>query len=122
VLRDLVVAFDEDGVPIAETWRAVGDAAWKLGLRRPGYHVIRDLTRAERARRSARKATRAAILGVFEALPSPLVLDQRRAIERLAEARRLERLVLGQHKPLPRPAQSTSFSGKLAPRSKRSSR
>jgi hypothetical protein len=34
----------------------------------------------------------------------------------------LDRLVLEQHKLLPRPAQSTSVSGKLAPRSKRSSR
>jgi hypothetical protein len=121
-LRDLVVAFDQDGVSMAETWRAVGDAAWKLGLRRPGYHIVRDLVRAERARRSARKVTHDAILGLFEAMPSPLVLDQRRAIERLAEARRLERLVLEQHKPPPRRAQSTSVSGKLAPRSKRSSR
>ena len=100
LLRDLVVAFDEDGASMADTWRAVGEAAWKLGLRRPGYHVVRGLVRAERARRRARKATRDAVLGVFESLPSALVLDQRRAIERLAEARRQERLVLEQHKPL----------------------
>jgi len=99
-LRDLVGAFDEDDVPIAETWRAVGEAAWKLGLCRPGYHVVRELVRAERARRDARMATRDAVLGLFEAMPSSLVLDQRRAIERLAEARRRERLVLEQHKPL----------------------
>jgi hypothetical protein len=99
LLHDLVVALDEDGVSIAETWRAVGDAAWKLGLRRPGYHVVRELVRAERARRHARAATREALLGVFESLPSALLLDQRRAIERLAEARRRERLVLEQHKP-----------------------
>ncbi len=98
-LRDLVGAFDEDGVPIAETWRAVGEAAWKLGLRRPGYHVVRELVRAERARHDARKASRDAVLGLFESMPSSLVLDQRRAIERLAEARRRERLVLDQHKP-----------------------
>ena len=98
-LRDLVVAFDEDDVSMAETWRAVGDAAWKLGLRRPGYHAVRELVRAERARRDARKATRDAVLGLFEAMPSALVLDQRRAIERLAEARRREKLVLEQHKP-----------------------
>lgn len=99
ILRDLVVALDEDDVSMAETWRAVGDAAWKLGLRRPGYHVVRDLVRADRARRRARRATRDAVLGVFESLPSPLVLDQRRAIEQLVEARRRERLVLEQHKP-----------------------
>lgn len=99
LLRDLVVALDEDGVSMAETWRTVGDAAWKLGMRRPGYHVVRELVRSERARRGARKATRDAVLGLFASLPSPLVLDQRRAIERLAEARRQERLVLEQHKP-----------------------
>jgi hypothetical protein len=99
LLHDLVVAFDEDDVPIAETWRAVGDAAWKLGLRRPGYHVVRELVRIERTRRHARRATREAWLGLFEAMPSPLVLDQRRAIERLVEARHRERLVLEQHKP-----------------------
>ena len=99
LLRELVVALDEDGVSMAETWRAVGAAAWKLGLRRPGYHVVRELVRAERRRQSARKATRDAVLGLFESLPSQLLLDQRRAIERLAEARRQERLVLEQHKP-----------------------
>ena len=123
LLRDLVVALDEDGVSIAETWRAVGEAAWKLGLRRPGYHAVRELVRAERARRDARRATRDAVLGLFESLPSALVLDQRRAIERLAEARRQERLVLEQHKPSrPSVGQRTSVSGKLAPASKRSSR
>jgi hypothetical protein len=99
LLHDLVVALDEDGVSMAATWRAVGDAAPKLGLRRPGYHVVRELVRAERERRAARRATRDAVVGLFAALPSPLVLDQRRAIERLAEARRHERLVLEQHKP-----------------------
>ena len=99
VLHELVVALDEDGVSMAETWRAVGEAAWKLGLRRPGYHGVRELVRVERRRRSARKATRNAVLGLFESLPSQLLLDQRRAIERLAEARRQERLVLEQHKP-----------------------
>lgn len=100
VLQDLVVALDEDAVSMAETWRAVGEAAWKLGLRRPGYHAVRAVVRAERARREARKATREAAIGLFASLPSQLVLDQRRAIERLAEARRQERLVLEQHKPL----------------------
>lgn len=95
LLHDLVVALDEDGVSMAATWRAVGDAAPKLGLRRPGYHVVRELVRAERERRAARRATRDAAVGLFASLPSPLVLDQRRAIERLAEARRQERARVG---------------------------
>ncbi|MBA3347114.1 MAG: hypothetical protein H0T13_00985 [Actinobacteria bacterium] len=98
-LHDLVVAFDSDDQSMAETWRAVGEAAWKLGWRRPGYHVVRKLVRLERARRRARAETRRAMREVFESMPSPLVLDQRRALERLAEARRRERLVLEQHKP-----------------------
>ena len=98
-LHDLVVAFDSDDQSMAETWRAVGEAAWKLGWRRPGYHVVREVVRLERARRRARADTRRATWELFESLPSPLVLDQRRAIERLAAARRRERLVLEQHKP-----------------------
>lgn len=98
-LHDLVVAFDSDDQPIAETWRAVGEAAWKLGWCRPGYHCVRQVVQLERARTQARADTRQAVREVFESLPSPLVRDQRRAIKRLAEARRQERLVLEQHKP-----------------------
>ena len=98
-LHDLVVAFDSDDQPIAETWRAVGEAAWKLGWRRPGYHVVRQVVRSVRAQRAAQADVRTATKQVFASMPSPLVLDQWRAIERLAEARRRERLVLEQHKP-----------------------
>ena len=115
LLHDLVVAFDEDGVSMAATWRAVGDAAPKLGLSRPGYHVVRELVRAERERRSARRATQDAVVGLFAALPSALVLDQRRAIERLAEARRQERLVLEQHKPPSAAASEDERLGEAGP-------
>lgn len=101
LLHDLVVALDEDDVSIAETWRAVGDTAWKLGCRRPGYHVVRELVRAERARRAARNETQRAFRNVFVAMPSPYVVDLRRSIEQLVEARRREVLVLEQHKPPP---------------------
>ena len=40
-IHALVVALDRDDVPVAATWRAVGEAAWELGLRRPGYHTVR---------------------------------------------------------------------------------
>ena len=83
---------------MAETWRAVGEAAWKLGLRRPGYHVVRDLARAERARRAARRHTRRAAAEAVLSLSSPYVAGTLQALDRLALAQAQERLVLEQHK------------------------
>jgi hypothetical protein len=97
-IRDLVVALDRDRQPYAETWRQVGEAAWRLGLPRPGYHLVRELTARSRRIRAARRATRRAALGVVEALHSPYVVRTRQALERLAEAKSRERLVLDQHK------------------------
>ena len=50
-LRDLVAALDEDGVPVAETWRKVSEAALRLGLPRPSYPHARRLVAIERRRR-----------------------------------------------------------------------
>jgi hypothetical protein len=105
-IQVLVAALDEADVPFAETWRAVGEAAERLGLSRPGYHLVRILVRAERLRRRARTEVRQAALGVVGAIGSPLALDVKIAAEKLAEARAKQRLVLKQHKPLthrPRP-------------------
>ena len=60
-LRDLVRLLDRDGVPIAQTWRAVGEGAERLALRRPGYGLVRQLVRIERRRREVRAATLAAL-------------------------------------------------------------
>jgi len=98
-IRDLVVALDRDDVSMAETWRAVGEAAWKLGLRRPGYHVVRRLAGAERARREARRATRRAAADAVLSIGSAYVVRIPQAFERLERARAKERLVLQQHKP-----------------------
>jgi hypothetical protein len=98
-VRDLVVALDREEVSMAETWRAVGEAAWKLGLRRPGYHLVRNLARAERARREARRRTRRAAADVAISVGSPYVVRIPQALERLELARAKERLVLKQHKP-----------------------
>jgi hypothetical protein len=98
-LHALVVALDRDDAQVAETWRAVGDAAWELGLRRPGYHMIRALVRAERLRRRARTATRAAALEVVLAAGSSRVVDLPIALDALERARAEEGLVLKQHKP-----------------------
>jgi hypothetical protein len=97
-IRDLVVALDRDRQPYAETWRQVGEAAWRLGLPRPGYHVVRELAEHARRLRAARAATRRAALGVVEALHSQYVVRTSQALERLAEAKGRERLVLDQHK------------------------
>jgi hypothetical protein len=97
-IRDLVVALDRDRQPYAETWRQVGEAAWRLGLPRPGYHVVRELAARSRRIRAARKATRRAALGVVGALHSQYVVRTTQALDRLAEAKSRERLVLDQHK------------------------
>ena len=100
----LVASLDEADVPFAETWRLVGEAADGLGLRRPGYHLVRILARAERLRRRARTEVRKAALGVLGAVGSPLALEVKIAAEKLREERARERLVLEQHKPSsPRP-------------------
>ena len=56
-LVDLVRLLDREGVPVAQTWRAVGEGAERLGLRRPGYGLLRKLVRLERRRRQLRAAT-----------------------------------------------------------------
>ena len=95
----LVVGLHVDGRPAAETWRAVGEAAWELGLPRPGYHVVRKLVRVEVLRRAARTEVRAAALGVALALGSTRAVNLPIALDALALARARARLVLDQHKP-----------------------
>ena len=51
-VRDLAVALDRDGEPVAATWRRVGETAAKLGIPRPSYPHIRRVVLAERRRRS----------------------------------------------------------------------
>ena len=60
-LFKLVRTLDQDGIPIAETWRAVGAAFDKLGLTRPGYGLVRRVVRLERYRRRVRAETGAAL-------------------------------------------------------------
>lgn len=95
----LVVVLDRDDVSMAATWRAVGEAAWELGLRRPGYHAVRDLVRIERRRRAARTEVRAAALDALLAVGSSRAVDLPIALDALAHSRAKERLVLEQHKP-----------------------
>ena len=95
----LVVALDQAETPMAQTWRAVGNAAWELGLPRPGYHMIRVLVRRARTVREAKDATRRAAIEVLAAFPSPYVVHLRDALGQLVEAQARKRLVLEQHKP-----------------------
>ena len=57
-LRELVTALDEDGVPVAATWRLVGEIAATAGLPRPSYPHVRRLVADERRRRAARSELR----------------------------------------------------------------
>ena len=57
LLFRLVRKLDRDGVSIAETWRAVGAGANRLGLRRPGYGLVRQLVHLERYWRRIRAET-----------------------------------------------------------------
>ena len=98
-IHALVVALDRDDVPVAATWRAVGEAAWELGLRRPGYDAVRDLVRVERLRRDARTAVRAAAFETVLALGSSRVVDLPIALDALERARAKEGIVLEQHNP-----------------------
>ena len=98
-IHALVVALDRDDVPMAATWRAVGEAAWELGLSRPSYYAVRDLVRIERVRRAARTATRAAALDVLLAVGTSRVVNVPIALDALERTRAKERLVLEQHKP-----------------------
>lgn len=91
-LHALVVALDSDEQSIAATWRAVGEAAWELGLRRPGYHAVRELVRAERHRRAASAAVRAAAIDAVFAVGSPRVVDLPIALDALEYARAKKRL------------------------------
>jgi hypothetical protein len=95
----LVVALDDRDEPMAQTWRAVGQAARELGLPRPGYHMIRQLAKSVRAVRDAGDPTRCAALEVLTSIPSPYVAHLRSALGQLRAAREHERLVLEQHKP-----------------------
>lgn len=98
-LHALVVALHEDDAPVAATWRSVGEAAEELGLRRPCYYTVRELVRAERARRKAGTTVRAAALDVLAGVGSSRVVDLPIALDALDRALAKKRLVLDQHKP-----------------------
>jgi hypothetical protein len=96
-LSDLVRLLDEDGVPVAQTWRAVGEGAERLGLRRPGYGLVRRLVRVERHRRQVRAQVISVLKDAATAFAAgrvPLGM-----IDDLARAGWERALVFNEHKP-----------------------
>ena len=97
-LVDLVRLLDRDEVPVAQTWRAVGEGAERLGLWRPGYGLLRKLVRLERRRRQLRAATLEALKSAASGLaagraPLRTLIDD---LERIGWRRGL---VFNEHKP-----------------------
>jgi len=95
----LCLALDDPCEPMAETWRQVSRAAERLGLPRPGYHLVRLIVRAHRARGAAGDRVRQAAVRFLGSLFSSYVVDQRRALAELHDAIAARGLVLNQHKP-----------------------
>ena len=97
-LLDLVRLLDRDEVPVAQTWRAVGEGAERLGLWRPGYGLLRRLVRLERRRRQLRAATIEALKTAasgFAAGRAPI----RTLIDDLEQIGWRRGLVFNEHKP-----------------------
>ena len=94
----LVAELDSEGVPMAHTWRRVGAAAERLGLRRPSYQHVRRLVRIERRRRQLEAAGRAVLGRAATTLAAGRVPSAVLVLERLRELQRAEELVLQEHK------------------------
>jgi hypothetical protein len=102
-LRGLVIALDRDGAPVAATWRAVGAAADRLGLRRPSYYTVRRLVILERLRERQTAAQHRTGGRLVRRLRLAARVDVSIGIERRGDAWHDEHLVLQQHKrPPPR--------------------
>lgn len=94
----LVVELDRDDVSMAQTWRDVGSAAERLGMRRPSYQHVRRLVRIERRRRQLEARGRAVLGRAATTLAAGRVPSAVLVIERLRELRSAEELVLQEHK------------------------
>jgi hypothetical protein len=94
----LVVELDREDVSIAQTWRDVGEAAERLGMRRPSYQHVRRLVRIERRRRQLEARGRAVLGRAATTLAAGRVPSAVLVIEQLRELRGAEELVLQEHK------------------------
>jgi hypothetical protein len=97
-VRELVSVLYRSDDSYAATWRAVAEALENGGFRRPSYELVRRLARHERRARESRRAVRGAQLDVAAAfLLSSRGVDIPIALDRLADAKRDERLVTQWH-------------------------
>lgn len=97
-IADLVRALDREDAPLAATWRAVGDGAERLGLRRPSYAHVRRLALAERRRRELRRAARAVLGDAAAVFASGRVPSLTGVALELRELKLAEELVFQEHK------------------------
>jgi hypothetical protein len=100
----LVGALDREEARIAETWRSVGEAAERLGLRRPSYQHVRRLVLIERRRQAVRGRARGVLADAFAASVAGRVPSAVWTLERLRELQGAEELVLQEHKAFLRPS------------------
>ena len=94
----LVAALDVETAPMAATWRAVGTAAERVGLRRPSYQHVRRLVRIERRRRELEREGREVWGDVARTLVAGRVPSAVHVLERLNAIERRTELVLQEHK------------------------
>ena len=94
----LVAELDSPEEPMAQTWRRVGAAAERLGIKRPSYQHVRRLVRIERRRRRLEAAGRAVLGRTATTLAAGRVPSAVLVLERLRELQRAEGLVLQEHK------------------------
>jgi len=95
----LVAAADVDDLPAAEVARRVGEAASRVGMRRPSYGHVRRLVLVERRRRALEREGKV-VLGRFaETLAAGRVPSAVLVLERLRELERRRELVFQEHKP-----------------------
>jgi hypothetical protein len=97
-IADLVRALDADESTFAETWRRVGEAAERLGERRPSYGHVRRLAHVERTRRALRAQAAALLIGAGSTFAAGRVPPMASIVVRLRELREAEELVLQEHK------------------------
>ena len=94
----LVAELDCADAPMAQTWREVGAAAERLGMRRPSYQHVRRLVRIERRRRQLEARGRVVLGRAAATLAAGRVPSAVLVLERLREIKRAEELVLQEHK------------------------
>ena len=72
-----IARLDDERVPIAETWRRVRAAAYRMGLPEPSYERVRTIVKDQRRLRARRPTTAAIVLDVmFRTRPPEALVDR----------------------------------------------